>query len=83
MKKIIYITFLILLLLCSNNIHGSELSVQISEEYKAGNISFIAEAGQRGEAGMTGFPVSEAAFREPPTYLMMGRLVKNVDHDSN
>ena len=50
---------------------------------KMGNISFIAEAGQRGESGMTGFPVTDNAFREPPTYLMMGRLVKNVDHDVN
>ena len=45
---------------------------------KSGNISFIAEAGQRGESGMTGFPVTDNAFMEPPTYLMMGRLVKNV-----
>ena len=43
----------------------------------AGNICYIAEAGQRGESGMTGFPVTEDAFREPPTYLMLGRLVKN------
>ncbi|MFC1558176.1 MXAN_6640 family putative metalloprotease [candidate division KSB1 bacterium] len=40
MIKIITFTFSILLLLCFNNIHGSELSVQISEEYKAGNISY-------------------------------------------
>ena len=43
---------------------------------KMGNISFIAEAGQRGESGMTGFPVTDEAFREPPTYLMLGRLEK-------
>jgi hypothetical protein len=48
---------------------------------KAGNIIFIAEAGQRGESGMTGFPVSDKAFREPPTYLMMGRMVKNLDQE--
>ena len=41
---------------------------------KNGNISFVGEAGQRGAAGMTGFPVTEKAFREPPTYLMLGRL---------
>jgi Domain of unknown function (DUF3471) len=40
-----------------------------------GNISFVAEAGQRGEAGMTGFPVTRNAFMEPPTYTMVGRLV--------
>jgi hypothetical protein len=44
---------------------------------KEGNVSFIAEAGQRGESGATGFLISDNAFREPPTYLMMGRLVKN------
>lgn len=44
---------------------------------KSGNICYLAEAGQRGESGMTGFPVTEGAFREPPTYLMLGRLVKN------
>ncbi len=42
---------------------------------KAGNISFIAEAGQREAYGMTGFPVAGDASEEPPTYLMLGRLV--------
>ena len=41
----------------------------------AGNIVFIAEAGQREAAGTTGFPVTENAITEPPTYLMLGRLV--------
>ncbi|MDP8268480.1 MAG: DUF3471 domain-containing protein [Candidatus Tenebribacter davisii] len=42
---------------------------------KFGNISFVAEAGQRAEAGITGFPVSRNAIMEPPTYTMVGRLV--------
>jgi hypothetical protein len=42
---------------------------------KAGNISFVAEAGQREAFGMTGFPVAGDASQEPPTYLMIGRLV--------
>lgn len=42
---------------------------------KGGNLVFIAEAGQREAAGTTGFPVSENALQEPPTYLMLGRLV--------
>ncbi|MFC1898672.1 DUF3471 domain-containing protein, partial [Candidatus Cloacimonadota bacterium] len=42
---------------------------------KNGNISFVAEAGQRAEAGMTGFPVTRNALMEPPTYTMVGRLV--------
>ena len=45
---------------------------------KSGNICYIAEAGQRGESGMTGFPVTEGALMEPPTYLMLGRLVKST-----
>ncbi len=45
---------------------------------KNGNISFVAEAGQRGEAGITGFPVTENAIMEPPTYLMVGRLLLNA-----
>jgi len=40
-----------------------------------GNISFVAEAGQRAEAGMTGFPTTRNAFMEPPTYTMVGRLM--------
>jgi len=49
---------------------------------KLGNISFVAEAGQRAEAGMTGFPISRNAFMEPPTYTMVGRLVieKPIDN---
>jgi hypothetical protein len=42
---------------------------------KAGNISFVAEAGQREAFGITGFPVAGDASQEPPTYLMIGRLV--------
>jgi len=42
---------------------------------KNGIISFVAEAGQRAEAGSTGFPVSRNAIKEPPTYLMVGQLV--------
>ena len=44
---------------------------------KNGNISFVAEAGQRGEAGITGFPLTKDAT-EPPTYTMVGRLLLNV-----
>jgi len=46
-----------------------------------GNISFVAESGQRAEAGMTGFPTTRNAFMEPPTYTMAGRLIieKPVD----
>jgi hypothetical protein len=44
---------------------------------KIGNIGFIAEAGQREAAGMTGFPITENAFAEPPTYIMLGRLAIN------
>jgi hypothetical protein len=44
---------------------------------KLGNISFIGEAGQRGENGMTGFSVTDNAITEPPTYLMVGRLLLN------
>jgi len=45
---------------------------------KNGNISFVGEAGQRAEAGITGFPVTENAIMEPPTYLMVGRLLLNA-----
>jgi hypothetical protein len=44
-----------------------------------GNIAFIAEAGQREAAGTTGFPISENALAEPPTYLMLGRLALKID----
>ncbi len=40
-----------------------------------GNISFAGEAGQREAAGMTGFPITENRFMEPPTYLMLGKLI--------
>jgi len=48
---------------------------------KSGNISFVSEAGQRTEAGMTGFPITRNAIMEPPTYTIVGRLVidKPVD----
>lgn len=42
-----------------------------------GNISFVAEAGQRGEAGITGFPLTKNAV-EPPTYTMVGRFLLNA-----
>ena len=41
-----------------------------------GNLGFIAEAGVREVPG-TDFPVSSDAFRVPPTYIMLGRLVLN------
>jgi hypothetical protein len=41
---------------------------------KSGNVGFIAEAGQREAAGMTGFPITENALEEPPTYIMLGQL---------
>lgn len=44
---------------------------------KNGNISFVAEAGQKSEAGMTGFPITENAI-EPPSYTMVGRLLLNA-----
>ena len=45
---------------------------------KKGNINFVAEAGQRAEAGATGFPVTKNAIMEPPTYCMVGRLLLNA-----
>jgi hypothetical protein len=42
---------------------------------KSGHIAFIAEAGQREAAGTTGFPITENAITEPPTDIMVGRLV--------
>ncbi len=44
---------------------------------KNGNVSFVAEAGQRGEGGITGFPITKNAV-EPPTYTMIGRLLLNA-----
>ena len=42
-----------------------------------GNLSFVAEAGQKSQAGITGFPVTKDAT-EPPSYTMVGRLLLNV-----
>ncbi|MCB2220683.1 MAG: DUF3471 domain-containing protein [Bacteroidetes bacterium] len=44
---------------------------------KYGNIGFVAEAGQKSEAGITGFPVTKDAT-EPPSYAMAGRLLLNA-----
>jgi hypothetical protein len=44
---------------------------------KYGNIGFVAEAGQKSEAGITGFPVTKNAT-EPPSYAMVGRLLFNA-----
>jgi len=44
---------------------------------KNGNISFVAEAGQKSQAGITGFPVTKNAI-EPPSYTMIGRLLLNA-----
>lgn len=56
---------------------GSSFVFRIHPD-KNGNISFVGEAGQRAEAGNTGFPVTDNAFMEPPTYLMVGRLLLNA-----
>lgn len=55
---------------------GSSFTFLIHPD-KNGNISFVAEAGQKSEAGMTGFPVTKNAI-EPPSYTMIGRLLFNV-----
>jgi len=44
---------------------------------KYGNIGFVGEAGQKSEAGITGFPVTKNAT-EPPSYAMVGRLLLNA-----
>ena len=44
---------------------------------KNGNISFVAESGQKSQSGMTGFPITENAI-EPPSYTMVGRLLLNA-----
>ncbi|MBU0475151.1 MAG: DUF3471 domain-containing protein [Bacteroidetes bacterium] len=44
---------------------------------KYGNIGFVAEAGQKSESGITGFPVTKNAT-EPPSYAMVGRLLLNA-----
>lgn len=41
---------------------------------KQGNLAFVAEAGVR-EVPATDFPVSKDAFRVPPPYFMVGRLM--------
>lgn len=45
---------------------------------KNGNISFVAESGQKAQAGMTGFPITKNAI-EPPSYTMIGRLLLNAE----
>ncbi len=45
---------------------------------KNGNISFVAETGNKSEAGNTGFHVTKNAIMEPPTYTMVGRLLLNA-----
>ena len=45
---------------------------------KSGNISFVAESGQKAQAGMTGFPITKNALMEPPSYTMVGRLLLNA-----
>lgn len=42
-----------------------------------GNISFVAESGQKSQAGMTGFPISKNAI-EPPSFTIAGRLLLNA-----
>ncbi len=42
-----------------------------------GNLSFVAEAGQKSQAGITGFPVTKNAV-EPPSFTMVGRLLLNA-----
>jgi hypothetical protein len=44
---------------------------------KLGNLSFVAEAGQKSQSGITGFPVTKDAT-EPPSYMMLGRLMLNA-----
>ncbi len=44
---------------------------------KIGNISFVGESGQREDYGVAGFPVAGNDSEEPPTYLMLGRLMIN------
>ena len=64
-SKLLYSTYL-----------GSCFQFRIHPD-KFGNVSFVGEAGQREAAGMTGFPITDNALEEPPTYLMLGRLVLN------
>jgi Domain of unknown function (DUF3471) len=65
-SKLLYSTYL-----------GSSFMFRIHPD-KNGNISFVAETGQKSEAGMTGFHVTKNAIMEPPTYTMVGRLLLNA-----
>ena len=69
-SKLLYSTYL-----------GSSFVFRIHPN-KNGNISFAGEAGQRAEAGITGFPVTRNAIQEPPTYLMVGQLVIDAPIDN-
>lgn len=55
---------------------GSSFIFRIHPD-KNGNISFVAESGQKSQAGMTGFPITENAI-EPPSYTIVGRLLLNA-----
>ncbi len=55
---------------------GSSFIFRIHPD-KNGDISFVAETGQKSEAGSTGFPVTKDA-NEPPSYAMVGRLLLNA-----
>lgn len=68
-SKLLYSTYL-----------GSCFQFRIHPD-KNGNISFVGESGQREAAGMTGFPVTNNAIQEPPTYLMVGRIVLSEKSD--
>jgi len=65
-SKLLYSTYL-----------GSSFMFRIHPD-KNGNISFVAETGQKSEAGNTGFHVTKNAIMEPPTYTMVGRLLLNA-----
>lgn len=56
---------------------GSSFIFRIHPD-KNGNISFVAETGQKSEAGSTGFPITENAIMEPPSYTIVGRLLLNA-----
>jgi len=43
----------------------------------AGNLGFIAETGCHGFQGTTDFPVSEDALLAPPSFLMLGRILRS------
>jgi len=62
-------------LLYSSYFGASHLFRLYTDKY--GNIGFVAEAGQKSEAGITGFPVTKDAA-EPPSYAMVGRLLLNA-----